>query len=201
MRPIHALSGAYTVALLAAGCATPPAVLEQAQFTAAAMGSLDQSMAEFRRRESNYEQASLASLAFARRSLVASVQRTSPELRAREAAGDFETLSAIHRLETEADALRADALAAEAASMADATRLSGVVTPVPDVGPSVAVAQAAMAAEAVETSPSQRLREARAFVSAVQKAAADNRKKIEAAEDAAAAAKKSADQATARASH
>ena len=172
-----------TGALLAGGCATPPAVLNQAQFSTAAMGEMQQNLAEFRRQEAAFETRRLHLLAQVQAATADAIKRNGPEMRAWESIGDVAVLSAMKRLRKQADAMASDANVADMTAQKNAAALAALLTPLPDTGPAITTAQAAMAALTNEQSRAERLKLSIAYGRVVVAGVKANATKVKAAND------------------
>ncbi|MEJ8836809.1 hypothetical protein [Ramlibacter sp. AN1133] len=175
---------------LLAACATPSVVLEQARHTAGLAGQLELELKEFNRVQAVAADARLRSIARqeANIQLVAGQGRIAQAARA--ANGDTGVAKLQSRLVAVTTVTaEVDMDTAGAARRLD-TELEALLVPLPSSSDKLLAAQKAVAQMGVELSPGERLAETRAFVKTIRESVEANRKKIDEAEAAAAAAEK-----------
>jgi hypothetical protein len=179
-------SAATLVAMLAlSACATPQAALDEANNGAGLIAHLELSLTEFRRVETNAENARLASLRDQQDTLDQVAGANNAALRARKSAGDTDSEPLVAELLANADAIAADHAAAQAATTSDEAALAALLQPLPSTKSATADAQKKLAAMGTDLSRDTRDAEFLAFAKAIKDNVAANKKKIAAAEAAA----------------
>lgn len=174
-------------AVLALGaCATPQAALDQANHTSALMAGMEKELDTFRRVNTAADQAMQESLHAQRRKLADDRFQYAVEARARTSAGDTAAQVLIDRMIADAVALATDEAAAAQMVATNDETVAKLLTPLPSTNTAITKAQARMALMGAELSRSTRVDELRAFVQEVRSNVAENRKKIDQAQAAAA---------------
>lgn len=171
--------------LFLAGCTTSSVALEQANHTVRLMSLMDEQLTEFRRLQGAAEQARVQSLV-RQKSKVQLVEETaSLDMNAAKSAGDTTREPFARKMLADADALAEVKTRSVAQQAAYATRLGGLLMPLPSTTASVAQAQTKAALMGRELDPEVRFKEIQTFVSELAENVKANKKKIEEAKAAA----------------
>jgi hypothetical protein len=166
------------LAALAAACSTPRAALDQANNGAALIAQLEQEMREFRRVEEAIARNRRQSILDQEIAIETVAQHTSLSMRARRAAGDFETERLYDLIRELADATAEDDSRTKAAIADVEGRLEALLKPLPFSSEKSSEAQKALLILGSELPLRDRLTELRNFVKTVKEGVDSNKEKI-----------------------
>jgi hypothetical protein len=182
----HLLCVLATGAALA-GCATPPAALNQANNTVALMSSLEAPMSEFRKTWAALEESRLQTLKAQRRLMAETDVAAERSHLARTAAGDVNTEALRAKLLANADAIQNAKVKLAEDQRTYEQRLDALLQPIPSTTAAITAAQSATAKMGTELSRETRTKELLAFVQEVKEGIDKAKKAQQAAKDAATA--------------
>lgn len=181
------------------GCHTSPIALEQANHTVSLMAELEGQLGEFKRSAMAAENARVESLQFQMDRVLASTKSAALDTQASSDAGDKTQEPFARKLLGGAEARGKAELLSLKQSEDYAAKLATLLTPQPNLKPTLAQAQVKAAVLGKDMDPDVRFEELKAFVSDLADNLKANREKIEkakaAAKEADAKAKKAAEMA------
>jgi hypothetical protein len=170
------------------GCHTSPVALEQANHTVSLMAELEGQLGEFKRSASAAENARIASLQFQMDRVLASTKSAALDTQASADAGDKTHEPFARKLLGGAEAKGKAEVLSLKQSEDYAARLATLLTPQPNLKPTLAQAQVKAAVLGKDLDPDVRFDELKAFVSDLADNLKANREKIDKAKAAANAA-------------
>jgi len=159
---------ALLAAVGTAGCATPPAALDQANNTVALMSSLEGPLSEFRKTWSALEESRVQTLKTQRRLLAETDLAAERSHLARTAAGDTNAEALRVKLLANADAIQSAKVKLVGDQQSYEQKLDASLQPIPSTAASITAAQVAAAKMGTELSKETRTRELLAFVQEVK---------------------------------
>jgi hypothetical protein len=175
---------ATLVALLCAGCGTPPPVLDQARNTGALTAALQGEVQEYRRVQALIAQQRIDNTRVQLASVARNEMRSTYADLLNEAVGTTEQKALYRQLLELANAYAELDQAHEAKLKGIDDQLSKVLSPLPDTNAKLATAQKAVIPLSEELSPSERLTALTKFAKAVKDGIDEAKKKIDDAQKA-----------------
>lgn len=186
--PLWVTVPALVVAL--AGCAAPPAAMEQANYTVKLMALMEEPLNEYRKTWTALEHSRLKTLKTQQKWVAETDLAAEKDRLAATAAGDTKTDILRTKLLANADAVQAAKVKSQDGRQAYDAKIDALLRPLPSTAASVTAAQGAVARMGTELSKETQAHELVTFAQEVAKGIKDSKK---AAEDAKAAADKAAD--------
>ena len=179
-------------ALVAAlsGCATPPAAMDQANYTVKLMALMEDPLNEYRKTWTALEHSRLKTLKSQQKWIAETDLSAEKDRLASTAAGDTKTESLRTKLLANADAVQAAKVKSQDGRQATDAKIDALLRALPSTASSVTAAQGAVAKMGTDLPKETQAQELVTFAQEVAKGIKDSKK---AAEDARAAADKAAD--------
>lgn len=179
-----------SLAVALGGCATPPAAIEQANYTVKLMALMEEPTDEYRKTWIALEQSRLKTLKTQRKWIAETELSAEEDRLAAIAVGDTKTESLRAKLLANADAKQAAKVKSQASRQAYDAKIDALLKPLPNTTASVTAAQEAVARMGTELPKETRAQELVIFAQEVAKGIKDSKRALE---DAKAAADKAAD--------